>query len=162
MISTCSISTSKSNQMISGDQETAGVGKDFGKNGENLRLSSFFLRSCVFVVVFTGPRCLWGPVYGSWCLSLPTTHFWKFADVTLADDDTNSILADDVNLELCHLDDGWAQCGVSKVGVQELHGMLEMVCWGGNGCHWDGGERVGWQGVAKGRKGGHQGVEEGL
>ena len=75
--------------MISGDQETAGVGKDFGKNGENLRF--FFLRSCVFVVVFTGPRCLWGPVYGSRCLYLSMTPLWNFADVTLADDITNSI-----------------------------------------------------------------------
>ena len=28
-----------------------------------------------------------------------------------------------------HLDGGWAQCGVSKVVIQELHGMLELVCW---------------------------------
>ena len=47
--------------------------------------------------VFTGPRCLWGPVYGSRCLYLPPykTFGWDFADVTLADDDTNSMLADD-------------------------------------------------------------------
>ena len=52
---------------------------------------------------FTGPRCLWGPVYGSRCLyvtpSLPPykTFGWNFADVTLEDDDINSILADDAN-----------------------------------------------------------------
>ena len=67
--------------------------------------------------------------------------------------------------------------GGGKVVVQELHGILELVCWwavimlatiyvvgtlGGNGCHWDGGGRVGWQGGAQGGKGGYQGVEEGL
>ena len=62
----------------------------------------------------------------------------------LADDDTNSILADDAigqfGVDGCHLDGGRAQCGlglqaleiargVSKVVVQELHGILELVCW---------------------------------
>ena len=28
-----------------------------------------------------------------------------------------------------YLDGGRAQCGVGKVVVQELHGMLELVCW---------------------------------
>ena len=41
--------------------------------------------------IFTGPRCLWGPVYGSRPLYLTTTPLWNFADVTMADDDTNSI-----------------------------------------------------------------------
>ena len=41
---------------------------------------------------FTGPRCLWGPVYGSRPLYVRTAVLWNFADVTLADDDTNSIL----------------------------------------------------------------------
>ena len=66
--------------------------------------------------------------------------------------------------------------GVGKV-VQELHEMFELVFffimmatiyifillgnWGGGGCHWDGGEQVGWQGRTQGGKGGHQGVEEG-
>ena len=105
--------------------------------------------------LYQTPLCQAPPICNFY-QSVSETPFADLTDVTLADDDTNSILADDVNLELSHLDGGWAQCGVSKVGVQELHGMLEMVCWGGNGCHWDGGERVGWQGVAKGRKGGHQ------
>ena len=50
--------------------------------------------------------------------------------------------------------------GVGKGVVQELHGILELVCWwavimlatiyivdhwGGNVFHWDGGGRVGWQ-----------------
>ena len=47
--------------------------------------------------LFTGPRCLWGPVYGSRSLYLRTRALWNFTDVTLADDDTNSILADDAN-----------------------------------------------------------------
>ena len=40
--------------------------------------------------------CPWGSSYGSRPLlnSLTTTHFWNFADVTLADDDNNSILND--------------------------------------------------------------------
>ena len=47
---------------------------------------------------FTGPRFLWGPVYGSWSLY---GTLWNFADVTLADDDTNSMLADDANRAIC-------------------------------------------------------------
>ena len=46
--------TSKSNQMISGDQETAGVGKDFGKNGENLRYF-FFEIMCFLLLFLPGP-----------------------------------------------------------------------------------------------------------
>ena len=55
-----------------------------------------FYRNCS---LFTGPRCLWGPVYGSRSLYVPpsNTFGWDFADVTLADDDTNSILTDDAN-----------------------------------------------------------------
>ena len=45
---------------------------------------------------FTGPRCLWGPV----SLSMFKTFGWDFADVTLADADTNSMLADDANREI--------------------------------------------------------------
>ena len=33
-----------------------------------------------------------GPIYGSSCLSQTHTPFWNFTDVTLADEDTNSIL----------------------------------------------------------------------
>ena len=33
--------------------------------------------------IFTGPRCLWGPVYGSRCLYLRPGAFWNFPDVTL-------------------------------------------------------------------------------
>ena len=31
-----------------------------------------------FYHIFTGPRCLWGPVYGSRCQSLPRYTFLKF------------------------------------------------------------------------------------
>ena len=50
-------------------------------------------------MIFTGPRCLWGLVYGSRSLYLchSNTVCWDFAVVTLAVDDTNSILTDDAN-----------------------------------------------------------------
>ena len=50
-------------------------------------------------MIFTGPRCLWGLVYGSRSLYLchSNTVCWDFAVVTLDDDDTNSILTDDAN-----------------------------------------------------------------
>ena len=47
--------------------------------------------------IFTRPRCLWGPVYGSRCLYVTQRLFENFTDVTLADVDTNSILANDAN-----------------------------------------------------------------
>ena len=43
--------------------------------------------------VFIGPRYTWGPIYGSGSI-LPC---WDLADVTLADQDINSILADNAN-----------------------------------------------------------------
>ena len=43
----------------------------------------------------------WGPIYGSACLSLTNkqteTPFANLTDVTLADEDTNSILTDNAN-----------------------------------------------------------------
>ena len=48
------------------------------------------------IIVFIGPRCLWDPIYGFACLSL--THLCAdFTDVTLADEDINSILTDNAN-----------------------------------------------------------------
>ena len=47
--------------------------------------------------IFIGPRCPWGPIYGSWCLKLSTRLCWDSTDVTLADEDSNSIPTDDVN-----------------------------------------------------------------
>ena len=48
--------------------------------------------------IFIGPRCPWGPIYGF--ASLKQTNWATCAnltDVTLADDDTNSILTDNAN-----------------------------------------------------------------
>ena len=51
--------------------------------------------------IFIGPRCPWGPIYGSWCQSvsqwLHPRLCWDLTDVTLADEDSNSIPTDDVN-----------------------------------------------------------------
>ena len=47
--------------------------------------------------VFIGPRCPWGPIYESGCLSLTGRAFADLTDVTLADEDTNSILTDNAN-----------------------------------------------------------------
>ena len=57
--------------------------------------------------------------------------------MTLADDDTNSILADDANWAICGSGFGVVEPNmgleiikrVGKVVVQELHGILELVCW---------------------------------
>ena len=46
---------------------------------------------------FIGPRCLWGLIYGLASLKLTETPFWNLTDVTLADEDTNSIQADNAN-----------------------------------------------------------------
>ena len=53
--------------------------------------------------IFIGPRCLWGPIYGSGCLKLTdslTIPCADLTDVTLADEDTNSILADNAKREI--------------------------------------------------------------
>ena len=47
--------------------------------------------------VFIGPRCPWGPIYGSACLSLTPRPFANLTDVTLADEDTNPIPIDEAN-----------------------------------------------------------------
>ena len=46
--------------------------------------------------VFIGPRCPWGPIYGSEPMSLTARGFADLTDVTLADEDINSIPTDDV------------------------------------------------------------------
>ena len=46
---------------------------------------------------FIGPRCPWGPIYGSSCLSQTELPCANLTDVTLADEDTNSIQTDDAN-----------------------------------------------------------------
>ena len=46
---------------------------------------------------FIGPRCPWGPIYGSGPMSVRPTPFADLTDVTLADENNNSIQTDDVN-----------------------------------------------------------------
>ena len=46
--------------------------------------------------VFIGPRCPWGPIYGSGSLSLRDV-FADLTDVTLVDEDTKSILTDNAD-----------------------------------------------------------------
>ena len=43
-------------------------------------------------IIFIGPRCTWGPIYGSRPLSVSKRGFADLTDVTMADKDTNSIL----------------------------------------------------------------------
>ena len=47
--------------------------------------------------IFIGPRYTWGPIYGSKSLKLTTRGFADLTDVTLADEDANSILTDSAN-----------------------------------------------------------------
>ena len=49
---------------------------------------------CYLFVIFIGPRCPWGPIFGSGCLSLTEGPFVNLTDVTLADGDAKSILTD--------------------------------------------------------------------
>ena len=39
--------------------------------------------------IFIGPRCPWGPIFGSGCLSVSPRPCADLTDVTLADEDTN-------------------------------------------------------------------------
>ena len=48
-------------------------------------------------MIFIGPRCPWGPIYGSSCQSVTPRLCVDLTDVTLADEDSNSTSADDVN-----------------------------------------------------------------
>ena len=56
----------------------------------HLVFSSQNTRICIFI----GPRCPWGPIYGSSSLKLSPR---PYADLTLADENTNSILTDSAN-----------------------------------------------------------------
>ena len=56
------------------------------------------------LVFFIGPRCPWGPIYGSWCPSVRPSvrpsvqdYFADLTDVTLDDEDINSIPTNDTN-----------------------------------------------------------------
>ena len=54
----------------------------------------------VLMLILIGPRCTWGPIYGSG-LSKSVRHiFADLTDVTLADKDTESILNDNVTHKL--------------------------------------------------------------
>ena len=46
--------------------------------------------------MFIGPRSP-GPIYVSGCHKLSELRFWNLTDVTLADEDTDSIPTDDTN-----------------------------------------------------------------
>ena len=54
---------------------------------------NFHVQKCS---IFIGPRCPWGPIYGSWC-QYKQDYFADLTDVTLADEDSNSIPTDDAN-----------------------------------------------------------------
>ena len=47
--------------------------------------------------LFIGPRCTWGPIYGSRCHWVSERRCWNLTDMTLTDKDTNPILTDNVN-----------------------------------------------------------------
>ena len=50
------------------------------------------------LVIIIGPRYTWGPIYGSKCLSVSNwVTLVDLTDVSLVDEDTNSIQADDTN-----------------------------------------------------------------
>ena len=122
-----------------------------------------------------------GPV-----LSISESFGWDFTDVTLADDDTNSILADYANRAIWgwwlssnrwwsspmwawrsprgsarwwyrSCMEYWSWWAVIMLATIYVVGALQ-----GNGFHWDGGGREGLQGGAQGVKGGYQVAEEGL
>ena len=50
-----------------------------------------------FGICFFGPRCPWGPIYGSGPMSLTPRGFANLFDVTLANEDSNSIPTDEAN-----------------------------------------------------------------
>ena len=52
------------------------------------------------VAIFIGPRCPWGPIYGSGPMSVTDClqdYVANLTDVTLADEDSNLIPTDDVH-----------------------------------------------------------------
>ena len=75
-----------------------------------------FLKS---VNIFIGPRCLWGPIYGSGSLKLSLRPFADLTDVTLADEDTNSILTDNAK---------WAIQGNVAMQVVPSDGQICNQC----------------------------------
>ena len=56
----------------------------------------------LYFMIFIGPRYTWGPIYGSKSVSQTLVDL---TDVSLVDEDTNSILADDTNRAIpCNLE----------------------------------------------------------
>ena len=70
--------------------------------------------------IFIGPRCPWGPIFGSGCPSVRPTPFADLTDVTLADKDINSILTDNANraiqgnVAMQVTQPGWKMCNKCK------------------------------------------------
>ena len=63
-------------------------------------LSDVDMEVCIFEalrVFFIGPRCPWGPIYGSGSLKLRMRRFADLTDVTLVDEDNKSILTYNAN-----------------------------------------------------------------
>ena len=99
---------------------------------------TLFIPVCQF---FIGPKYTWGPIYGSKCLTLTNTPCWNLTDVTLADEDTNSILTDIVNIRAIqvnvtmHIDATWwptlELMQVAPPDDQILNGAI-MFNW----CRW--------------------------
>ena len=65
------------------------ISHESSRNTENILLYNF-------VFIFIGPRSP-GPIYVSGCHKLTKTPFRNLTDVTLADEDTGSILTDNTN-----------------------------------------------------------------
>ena len=64
-------------------------------------------------LIFIGPRCPWGPIYGWICPWVSETPCWNLTDVTLADQATNSIPNDKGNRAMQVTQSGgqlWNQC----------------------------------------------------
>ena len=73
--------------------------------------------------IFIGPRYTWGPIYGSRCLSLTPRLFAELTDVTLADEDTNSIPTDNANRAI----QGNALCSLrEQLGVEKFLKVIAL------------------------------------
>ena len=72
-----------------------GVGD--GRRGEESSQAPQPRSSNGYFMIFNGPRYTWGPIYGSRCLSVCKWCFVDLTDVSLVDEDINSILADDTD-----------------------------------------------------------------
>ena len=97
-----------------GNRKIRGLVKYYARRGRAVLLVQLFCRrplfrthllNCLvhllsFCAIFIGPRwCLWGPIYGSGFINTER-RCADLTDVTLADEDTNSILTDNANREI--------------------------------------------------------------